>query len=162
MDQATKAKEKVKELSEALELKKILITQKDDKIQATLLKTDEGHEKVIAQFLKSERFSDLQFIQYYKGFELLHKWTMKHHNQAVDFSNLDFETIGIEILADEAKEQEEVTTIATAKVAERDDATDARRTNQGHEDEVIIAPQKTFNPPFSLFFFFENIGCPLF
>ena len=65
---------------------------------------------------------------------------MKHHNQAVDFSNLDFETIGIEILADEAKEQEEVTTIATAKVAERDDATDARRTNQGHEDEVIIAP----------------------
>ena len=48
MDQATKAKEKVKELSEALKLKKILITQKDDKIQATLLKTDEGHEKVIA------------------------------------------------------------------------------------------------------------------
>ena len=48
MDQATKAKEKVKELSEALKLEKILIAQKDDEIQATLLKTNEGHEKVIA------------------------------------------------------------------------------------------------------------------
>ena len=65
---------------------------------------------------------------------------MKHHNQAVEFSNLDFETIDIEILVDEAKEQEEVTATATAKVAERDNATDARQTNQGHEDEVIIAP----------------------
>ena len=33
---------------------------------------------------------------------------MKHHSLVVDFSNLDFETINIEILADEAKEQEEV------------------------------------------------------
>ena len=32
---------------------------------------------------------------------------MKHHNLVVDFSNLDFENIDIEILADEAKEQEE-------------------------------------------------------
>lgn len=32
---------------------------------------------------------------------------MKHHNLAVEFSNLDFETIDIEILTDEAKELEE-------------------------------------------------------
>ena len=32
MDQATKAKEKVKELSEALKVEKILIAQKDDEI----------------------------------------------------------------------------------------------------------------------------------
>ena len=43
---------------------------------------------MIDKFLKSKRFSDLQFIQYYKGFELLRRWTMKHHSQAVDFSNL--------------------------------------------------------------------------
>lgn len=29
---------------------------------------------------------------------------MKHHSSAVDFSNLDFEKIDTEILADEAKE----------------------------------------------------------
>ena len=54
---------------------------------------------------------------------------MTHHNQAVEFFNLDFETIDIGILADEAKEQEEVTTAAAVEVARRDDATDAGRTN---------------------------------
>ena len=64
--------------------------------------------------MKSEHFSDLQFIQYYKGFELLCKWTMKHQNQVMDFSNLDFEAIDTEVLANKAKEQEETTT-ATAR-----------------------------------------------
>ena len=60
---------------------------------------------MIDQFLKSERFLDLQFIQYYKGFELLCRWTMKHHSQALDFSNLDFKAIDTKVLVDEAKEQ---------------------------------------------------------
>ena len=37
---------------------------------------------------------------------------MKHNSLVVDFSNLDFEKIDIEILADEAKELEE-TSVAT-------------------------------------------------
>ena len=105
MDEPMKAKGKIKELNEALKVEKLLITQKDDEIQAALLQTDEQCEKVIDQFLKSERFFDLQFIQYYKGFELLHRRTMKHYSQAVDFSNLDFEAIDTEVLVDEAKEQ---------------------------------------------------------
>ena len=62
--------------------------------------------------MKSKHFFDLQFIQYYKGFELLRRWMMKHHSQDVDFSNLDFEVVDIEVLADETKEQEETTTVA--------------------------------------------------
>ena len=45
-------------------------------------------------------------MQYFKGFEFLRRWTMKHHSLAVDFSGLDFEKINTEILEDEAKEQE--------------------------------------------------------
>nr|POE61173.1 hypothetical protein CFP56_60162 [Quercus suber] len=48
-----------------------------------------------------------------QGFELLRRWGMKHHNLVVDFFNLDFEKIDTKILADEAKELEETTTIAT-------------------------------------------------
>ena len=44
---------------------------------------------------------------------------MKHHSVAVDFSNLDFEKIDTEILADEAKEQEE---IEAGVVVEKDSA----------------------------------------
>ena len=48
---------------------------------------------------------------------------MKHHNQAVDFSNLDFETIDTKILANEAREQVDT---AAAATAEGEDAADAR------------------------------------
>jgi len=72
MDQSTKAKEKVKELKEALKIEKNLIIQKDEEVQAALLRTDEGREKVITKFLESDRFSDMQFEQYFKGFKLLH------------------------------------------------------------------------------------------
>nr|POE95445.1 hypothetical protein CFP56_01488 [Quercus suber] len=44
--------------------------------------------------------------EYFKGFELLHQWMMKHHSQVADFANLDFEAIDIEILIDETKEKE--------------------------------------------------------
>ena len=42
---------------------------------------------------------------------------MKHHSLVVDFSNLDFKKIDIEILVDEAKEQEEIEADA---IVERD------------------------------------------
>nr|POE55212.1 hypothetical protein CFP56_02212 [Quercus suber] len=84
--------------------------------------------------MKSEHFSDLQFIQYYKGFELLRRWMMKHHSQAVDFSNLDFEAIDTEVLADEAKKQEEITTAADTR---RKDAVDAEGVDPGQGDKAI-------------------------
>ena len=136
MDEATKAKGKVKEHNEALKVEKLLAAQKDDEIQAALLHTDEEREKVIYQFLKSKCFVDLQFIQYYKGFELLRKWMVKHHSQAVDFSNLDFEAINTDVLADKAKGQEE----ATTTTIEGNGTTEGRPTNEGHVDEVVTAP----------------------
>lgn len=57
-------------------------------------------------------------MQYFKGFELLRRWTMKHHSLGVDFSGLDFEKIYMEILEDEAKEQEEI----ESSVMEKDPA----------------------------------------
>ena len=62
MDQVMKAKEKVKELKDVLKVEKRLVIQKDEEVQAALLKTDEEHEKVIAKFLKFDHFSDLQFV----------------------------------------------------------------------------------------------------
>ena len=59
MDQVTKAKEKVKELKDALKVEKKLVIQKDEEIQAALLKTNEEREKVITKFLESDRFSNL-------------------------------------------------------------------------------------------------------
>ena len=62
MDQVMKAKEKVKELKDVLKVEKRLVIQKDEEVQAALLKIDEEHEKVIAKFLEFDHFSDLQFV----------------------------------------------------------------------------------------------------
>ena len=71
MDETNKENEKVKELSEALHMEKALIAQKDEEIQAALLRTDAERDKVIQKFMQFEKFSNLQFIQYFKGLELL-------------------------------------------------------------------------------------------
>lgn len=123
----------MKELKDVLKVEKMLVVQKDEEIQAAFLKTNEKREKVITKFLESNRFSDLQFVQYFKGFELLHRWMMKHHNQVADFLNLDFEAIDIKILTNETKEKEgEV--VATV-IVEGDGAIGG-----GPVDEVITTP----------------------
>ena len=61
MDQSTKAKENVKELKEALNVEKKLVIQKDKEVQAALLRVDKEREKVIARFLESDHFSNIQF-----------------------------------------------------------------------------------------------------
>ena len=59
MDIANKAKEKFKELSEELRVEKMLVVQKDEKIQAALLQIDSKCQKIIQKFMKSEQFFDL-------------------------------------------------------------------------------------------------------
>ena len=61
MDQSTKAKENVKELKEALNVEKKLVIQKDEEVQAALLRMDKERESVIARFLESDHFSNIQF-----------------------------------------------------------------------------------------------------
>ena len=99
--------QRIKELTEALRVEKAFVIQKVEEIQASLLKTDDERDKIIPKFKQLEEFSDLQLMQYFKGFELLHRWTIKHHSLVIDFSSLDFEKIDTKILEEEAKEQEE-------------------------------------------------------
>ena len=130
MDQSTKAIEKVKELKEALKVEKKLVIQKDEEDQAALLRMDKKREKVIAQFLEFDRFSDMQFEQYFKGFELLCRWMMKHHSHVA------------EILANKANEKDGETIAEATKVVEGEGATtrganDEARTEAGHVEEIV-------------------------
>ena len=145
MDQVTKAKEKVKDLKDALKVEKKLVIQKDEEVQVALLKTDKEREKVIAKFLESDCFSDLQFMQYFKGFELFRRWMMKYHSQVMDFANLNFEAIDTKILADETNEEEDETVTEAADFVEGDGTTVAGVTNEapmdvGRVEEVVSAP----------------------
>ena len=68
MNERNVANQKIKELTEALHVEKALVAQKDEEIQAALLKTNDEKDKVIQKFKQSEEFSDLHFMQYFKGF----------------------------------------------------------------------------------------------
>nr|POF23563.1 hypothetical protein CFP56_50157 [Quercus suber] len=130
MDQLTKAKKKVKELKEALKVEKKLIIQKDKEVQAAFLRTDKKREK---------------FKQYFKGFEVLRHWMMKHHSHVADFAKLDFEAVDIEILVDEANEKEGETIGETTEVVE-EEGTVIRGANDEAQIEVNCM-EKTVNAP---------------
>lgn len=85
-----KAKEKVKKLKDVLKVEKKPIIQKDEEVQVAILMTGKEREMAITKFLEFDRFSNLQFLQYFKGFKLLHRWMIKHHNHVADFANMDF------------------------------------------------------------------------
>lgn len=131
MNETNNTNEKIRELIEALHVEKVLVVQKDEEIQEALMRTDAEKDKVVQEFIQSDQFSDLQFIQYFKGFELLCRRTMKHHSLAVDFSNFDFEKIDTEILTDEAKEQEETEAgVVMEKYSAKKDVAEGKDTNK--------------------------------
>nr|POF26876.1 hypothetical protein CFP56_45610 [Quercus suber] len=80
MGEANDAKTKLKEVSDELRTKKMLVIQKDEEIQYAMLK------------LNSECF------------ELLRQWTMKYPAE-FDYFNIEFEAIDKEIMTDEAAKQ---------------------------------------------------------
>ena len=71
INERTDTNQKVKEFTEALRMEKALVVQKDEEIQVALLKTNDERDKIIQKFKQLEEFSDLQFMQYFKGFKLL-------------------------------------------------------------------------------------------
>ena len=101
MDQASEAKANLKEVSNQLKIEKMLIIKKDEEIQSAMLKIGDEHEKVVVDFQALESFGIIIFGKFFKGFELLRQWTMKHHLAVVDYSDLDFEAIDKEMMANE-------------------------------------------------------------
>ena len=63
---------------------------------------------------------------------------MKHHNQVVNFLNLDFEAINTKILAYETQEKEGEA--ITTMVVEGDNAIVGGPVDEGHVKEVVTSP----------------------
>ena len=59
MDETKKANEKIRELTKALRVEKVLVVQKDGEIQVANLRIDAKKDKVVQKFMQLEQFSDL-------------------------------------------------------------------------------------------------------
>ena len=80
-------KEKVKALT-----KKLLTVQRDKRLLAANQKIKIVVAKAVQAFQLTEEYNIVLFNWYYKGFELLRRYSVKH-SLRVDLKNLDFESI---------------------------------------------------------------------
>ena len=101
MDKANTVKEKVKALGDDLRAERQLILEKDEQLLAAKEKLKTIAAKVVEAFQQTEEYNIVLFSWYYKGFELLCRYLVKHPS-GVDLENLDMEVVDQEMAADEA------------------------------------------------------------
>ena len=123
MDTLNASNEKTKILTEQLESEKLVVKQKDDFLANAGQRMKITVAKAVTAFQTTEEYNTILFQWYFKGFELLRRYMIKH-GSSVDLENLDFEAIDREMEEDEAAQASAQTAASTSvepPQAERDD-----------------------------------------
>ena len=95
------AKEQVKTLSDDLRAERQLTLEKNEQLQAAKEKIKTIAIKAVEGFRQTEEYNTVLFSWYFKGFELLKRYFIKHPS-GVDLENLDLEEVDKEMAANEA------------------------------------------------------------
>ena len=123
MDALNASKEQANVLTEQLESEKRLVKQKDNLLASVAQRMKIAVAKAITAFQTTEEYNTILFQWYFKGFELLRRYMIKH-GPGMDLENLDFEAIDKEMEEDETT-QVSAQTVASTGVepsqADRDD-----------------------------------------
>ena len=101
MDDANQAKEKLRNLTEELRVEWELTKGKDEQIAAARERAKGLAAKAVEGFQQTKEYNTVLFSWYFKGFELLRRYFIKHPS-GVDLEKLDLEEVDKEMAADEA------------------------------------------------------------
>ena len=101
MGEANTFKEKVKTLSDDLRAERQLTLEKDEQLLSTNEKLKTIAAKAVEAFQQTDEYNTVLFSWYFKGFELLRRYLVKHPT-GVDLENLDLEEVDKEMAIDEA------------------------------------------------------------
>ena len=101
MDEANTAKEKAKVLSDDLKAKRQLTLEKDEQLQATKERVKTVTAKSVEAFKQTEEYKTVLCSWYYKGFELLRRFLVKHII-GIALEELDLEAMDKEMVIDKA------------------------------------------------------------
>ena len=101
MNNANLAKEKLKTLTEELKVERELTKEKDEQLVAARERAKRLAAKAIESFQQTEEYNIVLFSWYFKGFELLRRYFIKHPS-GVDLEKLDLEEVDKEMTTDEA------------------------------------------------------------
>ena len=101
MGKATTLKEKVKTLNGDLRAKRQLTLEKDEQLLGAKDKLKTIAAWSIEAFQQTDEYNTVLFSWYFKGFELLRRYLVKHPI-GVDLENLDLEEVDKKMAIDEA------------------------------------------------------------
>ena len=101
MDALNASKEKTKALIEQPESEKQMVKQKDDLLVSAGQRMKIAVAKAIIAFQTTEKYNTILFQWYFKGFEILRRYMIKH-GLGIDLENLDFEAVDKGMEEDEA------------------------------------------------------------
>ena len=101
MDEANTLKENAKTLSDDLKTERQLTLEKDDQLLAAKEKLKTIAARSVEAFQQTDEYNTVLFSWYFKGFELLMRYLVKHPT-GVNLQNLDLEEVNQEMAIDEA------------------------------------------------------------
>ncbi|XP_075663167.1 uncharacterized protein LOC142632686 [Castanea sativa] len=101
MEDVHQYKDEVKKLGDDLKVEQQLVLEKDEQLAAAKEKIKVVASRAIEGFQQTEEYNSVLFSWYFKGFELLRRYCIKHPS-GVDLEALDMEEVDKEISADEA------------------------------------------------------------
>ena len=123
MDALNASKEQAKVLTEQLESEKQLVKQKDNLLASAAQRMKIVVAKAVTAFQTTEEYNTILFQWYFKGFEFLRRYMIKH-GPGTDLENLDFEAVDKEIEEDkvaQASTQTAASTSVEPSQVDRDD-----------------------------------------
>ena len=121
MNDTNLAKEKLKTLTEELRVEWELTKEKDEQLAAAKERAKRLATKAIEGFQQTEEYNTVLFSWYFKGFELLRRYFIKHPS-GVELEKLNLEEVDKEMAADEAAQSSAVETDALENAPETDSA----------------------------------------
>ena len=101
MDEATTLKEKVKVLEDDLRVERALTQEKDEQLLAAKEKLVTIAARSVEAFQTTDEYNTVLFSWYFKGFELLRRYMVKHPS-GVNLESLDLEEVDKEMALEEA------------------------------------------------------------
>ena len=101
MDETTSLKEKVKTMDDDLRVERKLTQEKDEQLLSTKEKLKTIAARSVEAFQTTDEYNIVLFSWYFKGFELLRRYLVKHP-AGVDMESLDLEEVDKEMAMDEA------------------------------------------------------------
>ena len=113
MDTLNTSKEHIKVLTEQLESERQSVKQKDELLATAAQRMKVAVAKAVTAFQTTEEYNTILFQWYFKGFEFLRRYLIKH-DPGTDLEDLDFEAIDKEIEEDEVAQASAQTVASTS------------------------------------------------